>query len=161
MEPLRSRWAPGITLDFVDLHAQGSSPVHIKSVGVVGVPPALKVDGVYAISLRERPASETAHGIVGSLSQSDFDRDYRGVRFHPVSDIVLVPGAKPDWYIVIVVEPLRHGRFTTQGIKLNYVTDGGEGSYTYTSFHMDVRCGPPAQGNASPSPALNNGSPAA
>jgi hypothetical protein len=135
---------------FVDLHAEGSHLVHIRSVELVHLPNGLKIDGIHAVSYRE--ANRLGHGSIGSMSQAEVNKQFPGLPLHPVTDIVLTPGKESAWYIVIIVEPERYGRFRTSGVQLDYSVGDSRGSQIYR-FQLDVRCGPPGSG-PSPLPSL-------
>jgi hypothetical protein len=137
---------------FVDLHAQGTDPVHIESARLVDLPSGLKLDGIHAVSYQESNRPGNTVGYIGSMSQADVDKRYPGLRLHPLSAIVLRSGVKSAWYIVIVLEPERYGEFKTTGMELNYSAGDSHGSQVY-AFRIDVHCGPP-QITSSPSPSV-------
>ena len=134
---------------FVDLHAQGSHPVHIESAKLLDLPSGLKVDGIYGVSYRESNRPGNTSGYIGSMSQADVDKNYPDLPLHPLTDVVLMPGVQSAWYIVIIVESQKYGRFTTSGLELDYSVDDSRGSQVYR-FRLDVRAGPP---HSSPSPS--------
>jgi len=123
--------------------------VHIESARLADLPSGLKVDGIYAVSYRESNRPGGTIGYIGSMSQADVDKRYPGLPLHPLTDIVLVPGVKSAWYIVIIVEAERYGQFMTTGVELNYSAGDSHGSQVY-AFRLSVRCGPP---HSSPSPS--------
>jgi hypothetical protein len=150
LAPNSSKWTLGTPevavgsknyFGFTDLRVMGSDTVRLTGAAVQGAGEGLRIAGIYAVSMRETAVPGKATHYIADLGEDEVRRDYPGLRLHPVTDAVLVPGSPIDWYLVVIAVPTRPGRYTSTGIRVDYRVGGDTFSQTFSGWRIDVRCG--------------------
>jgi hypothetical protein len=111
-----------------------SAPVQLLEVRPTGIGAGLKIIAVRAVR-----SSETTG--VGVLRGRYLER--WGARVHPVTDVRIVPGDIPDWYVVIEAAGDRVGTLATKALEVRYRARGREYAQV-APYKIELRVSPTA-----------------
>lgn len=110
---------------FDELGAQGSRPIHVLSVEILGVPDGMKVEGLYFYRSREggRP-----------MGPSERIRPF----LRPVDSVVFDPPSEERrWVLIAGVYATAPGSYKTKGLRVCYEVDGRRGCESYR-YNLEI-----------------------
>jgi hypothetical protein len=110
-------------IGFTDFGPRGRHPVHLVDAELLGVPPGMRVLGLYA--------SRTFVGEGQSIGRIGAVRGVPGVSLEPVSHAVLTPGEPERWYLLAHLRGTALGTHLTRGIRVEWRAGSEHGSATF------------------------------
>ena len=110
----------------IEVRADRSCDAHVTAARILGEDPGLDTN-VFAVDMKEG----TQTGIVGGADDEDLKQMAPGIRLHPATDAIFVPGTLQRWYLLGSARAHRPGVFHTKGVEVDYVCGGQPGSETY------------------------------
>jgi hypothetical protein len=110
----------------IDVRADRSCDAHVTAARIIGADAGLTTV-VRAVDRDDGSQS----GIIGEANDADLQQTEPGIRLHPVSDAVFVPGRDQRWYLLGAASARRPGVFHTRGLQVGYTCGGQPGSELY------------------------------